>query len=133
MEKVLEIEASGFPAPPQLDMETIEFTEHLAFVPALPNIARYQIPRALRNLKPYLHPHGPFRQRSHQSFEQPLEPVSRLIARVIRLNAANLESRHHGAVDLDRYVVQQIPDTELLAQRWRAHRLFIPFDRHWHA
>src|ERR1700675_2211466 len=117
MEEVLQIEANGFPAPPQLDMEAIEFTEHLAFVPALPNVTRYQIACALRNLKSHLHPHGPFRQRPHQRFEQVLEPVSCLITCVVRLNASNLEPRHHGAVDLHRYVVQQIPDTELLAQR----------------
>src|SRR6266571_6266655 len=62
MEDVLEIEGSSLPAPPQLDVETIELTENLAFVPALANIARYQIARALRNLKPHLHPYGPFRQ-----------------------------------------------------------------------
>src|SRR6266704_3857750 len=79
MEEVLEIEASGLPAPPQLDVETIELTEHLAFVPALANIARYQIARALRNLKPHLHAHRSFGQRSHQSLEEPLEAIPSLI------------------------------------------------------
>src|SRR6266850_4659070 len=55
MEEVLEIEASGLPAPPQLDMQPIEFAEHLTLVPAFPDIAGYQIARALRNLKPHLH------------------------------------------------------------------------------
>src|SRR5712664_248515 len=77
MEKMLQVETSGLPAPPQLDVEMIELTEHLAFVPALANIARHQIALALRKLKPHLHSYGPFRQRSHESFEQSLGPVSR--------------------------------------------------------
>src|SRR3981189_2469252 len=127
-EEVLQIEAGGFPAPPQFDAETIEFTEYLAFAPALLNITRYQVAYALRNLKSHLPPHGALRQLSPQRFEQILEPVSCLIACVIRLNAANLEPGHHGTIELHGYVVQQIPDTELLAQRGRAHRLFVLFD-----
>ncbi len=38
MEEVLQIEARGLPAPPQLDMETIELTKPLAFAPAFSNI-----------------------------------------------------------------------------------------------
>src|SRR4029077_11741717 len=54
MKEVLQIESGGFPAPPQIDVETVEFPKHLAFVPALPNVTRYQIARALRNLKSHL-------------------------------------------------------------------------------
>src|SRR6266567_1004814 len=133
MEEVPEIEASGLPAPPQLDVETIELTEHLALVPALANIARYQIARTLRNLKPHLHAHRSFGQRSQEGFEQPLQAIPSLIARVIRLNASNLEPRREGAIDLHGHVVQQIADAKLLAQRGRAHRLFIPFGRQRHA
>src|SRR5712664_3837312 len=90
MEKMLQVEASGLTAPPQLDMQPIEFAEHLTLVLALPDVAGYQIARALRYLKPHLHPHGSFGQRSHEGFEQPLEAIPSFIARVIRLNASNL-------------------------------------------
>src|SRR5258708_22992551 len=133
MEGVLQIEASSLPGPPQLDMETIELAEHLAFAPALANIARYQIASALGNLKPHLHSQGSFGQRSHESFEEPLETIPSLVARVIRLNASNLEPRHEGPIDLHGHVVQQIADAKLLAQRGRAHRLFIPFGCQRHA
>src|SRR6267142_4863909 len=94
MEKVLQVEASGLPAPPLLDVQAVEFAEHLTLVPALPDIAGYQIARALRNLKPHLHPHGSFGQRPHEGFEQPLEAIPSFIARVIRLNAPNLITCH---------------------------------------
>src|SRR6266850_609194 len=87
-------QASGLPAPPLLDVQAVEFAEHLTLVPALPDIAGYQIARALRNLKPHLHPHGSFGQRSHEGFEQPLEAIPSFIARVIRLNAPNLITCH---------------------------------------
>ena len=43
MEKVLQVEPRGLPAPPQLDVQTIEFAKHLALVPALQDVAGYQI------------------------------------------------------------------------------------------
>src|SRR6266850_5165111 len=129
MEKMLQVETCGLPTPPQLDMQAIEFAEHLALVPALPDIAGYQIARALRNLKPHLHPHGSFGQRSQEGFEQTLEAIPSLIARVIRLNTSNLIASHQRPVDLHRNVFKQVPDAKLLAQRGRAHRLFVSFDR----
>src|SRR5580704_768517 len=60
VEKMPEVETRCLPAPPQLEVQAIELTEHIAFVPALANIARYQITRALGNFKPHLHAHGPF-------------------------------------------------------------------------
>src|SRR6266571_1323783 len=93
MEKMLQIETCGLPFPPQFDVQTIEFAEHVTLVPELPDVAGYQIARALRNLKPHLHPHGSFGQRSHEGFEQPLEAIPSLIACVIRLNASDLIRR----------------------------------------
>src|SRR5258708_19852931 len=72
MEEMLQVKTSGLPAPPQLDVQAIEFAEHLTLVPALPHLPGSQIPRALPNLKPHLHPHRSFGQRSHEGFEQPL-------------------------------------------------------------
>ena len=132
VEKVLQIEAGRFPVLPQLDMETIELAEHRTFAAALSNIARHQIARAFGNLKSHLHSHGSLRKRPHQSFEQPLDPVPRLIAGVVRLNAPDLETCYEGPIDLHGHVVQQIPDTELLAQWGRAPGLFVPFDRQRH-
>ena len=132
MEEMLQVEARTLPAPPQLDVQAIEFAEHLTLVPALPDVASYQITRALRNLKPYLHAHGSFGQRSHECFEESLETISSLIARVIRLNASSLIARHKRPIDLHRDIFKQVPDAQLLAQRRRAHRLFVAFDRQRH-
>src|SRR5260370_3067659 len=56
MEKMLQVEASGLPAPPQLDMQPIEFAEHLTFVPARPDVPGYPSARPLRNLQPHRQP-----------------------------------------------------------------------------
>src|SRR5260370_7562754 len=55
MEKMLEVETPSLPAPPHLDVQAIDFPEHLPPVPALPHVPAHQIARALRNLKPHLH------------------------------------------------------------------------------
>src|SRR5437899_12400401 len=80
MEKMLQVETPSLPAPPALDVQAIEFAEHLALVTALPDIAGYQIAGALRNLEPHLHPHGSFAQRPQKRFEEPLEATTSLIA-----------------------------------------------------
>src|SRR5229473_1977252 len=114
MEKMLQIETCGLPFPPQFDVQTIEFAEHVTLVPELPDVAGYQIARALRNLKPHLHAHRSFGQRSHQSLEEPLEAIPSLIACVIRLNASNLITSHQRPIDLHRDIFKQVPDAELL-------------------
>jgi hypothetical protein len=104
VQEVLQVETGGLAALPELDMETIEFAEYGTLATPFADVARYQVPRPFRYFEPHLHSHRPFGQWSDERFEQPLNAVPSLVARVIRLNAAHFVTRDQRPVDLDRHV-----------------------------